>query len=58
MIPTIDPAVWLALALVFQPLIALIWLYVFVRVVTSHIRRSVAETVDERVNHAVDKIQN
>lgn len=57
MIPTIDPALYVALALIFQPLIALIWLYVFVKLITSHIRRSVAETVDERVNHAVDKIQ-
>lgn len=58
MIPTVDPWIWVALVLIFQPLIALIWLYIFVRVVTTHIRRSVAETVDKRVDHAVDRIQN
>jgi len=46
------------MALVFQPLIALVWLYVFIRIVTAYLRRSVADTVDERVNNAVDRIQN
>lgn len=58
MIPTIDPAVWVALALVFQPIIALIWLYVFMRALTAYLRRSVAETVDSRVENAVSQIKD
>lgn len=56
MIP-VEPWVAVAAILILQPLIAVVWVYVVYRAIVSFTTRKVSETIDGRVENAVEQIK-
>lgn len=56
MIPPIDPWVWVLIALVLQPLIALLWAYVVIRGLVAYTTGKIGATIDNRVDNVLEQI--